>query len=102
MAKMTKSKVKSSKDRLRLSVFRSNKHIYAQIIDDQSGQTIAAASSMKIPGNTIEVAKQVGATVAEIALKNKAKNIVFDRGTYKYTGRIKALADAAREKGLNF
>ncbi len=95
--------------RPRLSVFRSNKHIYAQVIDDQSGNTVASASSLdkaiagpgKYAGNT-DAAIQVGKLVAERALEKGVKEIAFDRGTYKYHGRVAALATAAREAGLDF
>jgi len=95
--------------RVRLSVHRSSMHIYAQIIDDAKGQTLAAASSMEKTmrdggktGANIEAAKAVGKLVAERALKKGIKDVVFDRGRRLYHGRIKALADAAREGGLNF
>ncbi|HEX7007170.1 MAG TPA: 50S ribosomal protein L18 [Alphaproteobacteria bacterium] len=93
----------------RLSVFRSNKHIYAQIIDDGRGVTLAAASSLEGEirgalkgGSDITAAKAVGKAIAERALKAGVKNVVFDRGGYLYHGRVKALADAAREGGLSF
>ena len=96
-------------DRLRLSVFRSSKHIYAQVIDDLKGETLASASSlekaMRDTGNTganIDAAKAVGKLVAERAVKNGVTEVVFDRGGYLYHGRVKALADAAREGGLSF
>lgn len=90
--------------RLRLSVFRSLKHIYAQIIDDEKGHTLVAASSLalKLKGNKTEVARQVGRALAEKALKKGIKQVVFDRGPYKYHGRVKALAEGAREGGLEF
>ena len=95
--------------RVRLSVFRSSKHIYAQIIDDRAGKTVAAASSLDkdlkgaLPkGSDLAAAKAVGVLVAERALKAGVKDVVFDRGGYIYHGRVKALADAAREAGLNF
>jgi large subunit ribosomal protein L18 len=95
--------------RPRLSVFRSSKHIYAQIIDDRKGETVAAASSIEKDmrgalktGADIEAAKQVGKRVAERATAKGVKDVVFDRGGYIFHGRIKALADAAREGGLNF
>ncbi len=93
--------------RLRLSVFRSGHHIYAQIIDDRAGQTVAAASSNEKEGQTpktwnIEAATAVGKKIAERALAKGVKQVVFDRGGYIYHGRIKALADAAREGGLEF
>ena len=95
--------------RLRLTVFRSSKHIYAQVIDDTKGLTIASASSLEKPmreslktGANKDAAKVVGITVAERALQKGVKEVVFDRGGYLYHGRIKALADAAREGGLKF
>jgi large subunit ribosomal protein L18 len=96
-------------DRLRLSVFRSSKHIYAQVIDDRKGETLAAASSLEKAlreslktGADVAAAAAVGRLVAERALAKGGKDIVFDRGQYLYHGRVKALADAAREGGLNF
>jgi large subunit ribosomal protein L18 len=93
--------------RPRLSVFRSSKHIYAQVIDDAKGVTVAAASSMEkdVRGRTganVEAAKAVGKRVAERATAKGVKEVQFDRGAYLYHGRIKALADAAREGGLKF
>ena len=91
--------------RPRLCVFRSAKNIYAQLIDDKQGVTIAAASSLEADagkGSDKEAAAKVGALVAKRALDKGAKDVVFDRGGYIYHGRIKALADAAREAGLNF
>ncbi|HLL26807.1 MAG TPA: 50S ribosomal protein L18 [Xanthobacteraceae bacterium] len=93
--------------RPRLSVFRSSKHIYAQIIDDVKGETVASASSMEkdVRGKTganIEAAKAVGKRVAERAAAKGVKEVQFDRGGYLFHGRIKALADAAREGGLKF
>jgi large subunit ribosomal protein L18 len=95
--------------RARLSVFRSSKHIYAQVIDDAKGATLAAASSLEKEmrgslktGANVEAAKAVGKLVAERALQKGVKDVVFDRGGYLYHGRIKALADAAREGGLKF
>ena len=95
--------------RLRLSVFRSSKHIYAQVIDDRRGATVAAASSLEKgmrtslkTGADIGAAKAVGKLVAERATAAGVKDVVFDRGNYLYHGRVKALADAAREGGLNF
>jgi large subunit ribosomal protein L18 len=95
--------------RPRLSVFRSNKHIYAQVIDDGKGVTVAAASSVDTElkgtvGNSgaTEAAEKVGALVAKRALAAGVSNVVFDRGGYRYHGRVKALADAAREAGLTF
>lgn len=87
----------------RLSVFKSSKHIYAQVIDDTAGVTLAAASSLKSEnGNNVEGAREVGKRVAEAAAQKKIVNVVFDRGSFAYKGRVKALADAARENGLKF
>ena len=95
--------------RARLSVFRSSKHIYAQVIDDEKGETLAAASSVEKEtrgslktGADIGAAKAVGKLVAERALGKGVNDVVFDRGGYLYHGRVKALADAAREGGLKF
>jgi large subunit ribosomal protein L18 len=101
----TRNKIKAVSSRPRLSVFRSDKHIYAQIIDDAAGATLAAASSVALPaksGTKTEVAKAVGAAIAQAALSANIKAVVFDRGAYQYHGRVKALADAAREGGLDF
>ena len=89
--------------RMRLTVHRSSKHIYAQVIDDTKGVTLASASSLeKSQREAVEAAKVVGKLVAERASEKGVKNVVFDRGGYMYHGRIKALADAAREGGLSF
>ena len=95
--------------RPRLSVFRSSKQIYAQVIDDERGHTIASASSLEKTmreslktGATIEAAKRVGKELAERARKAGVDKVVFDRGSYIYHGRVKALADGAREGGLDF
>jgi large subunit ribosomal protein L18 len=100
---------RTANGRPRLSVFRSSKHIYAQVIDDVKGETLASASSlekaMRDTGKTgadISAAKAVGKLLAERAVKNGVKDVVFDRGGYLYHGRVKALGDAARESGLNF
>ena len=96
---------RSANGRPRLSVFRSNKFIYAQVIDDQSGKTVAAASSREgsvASGANREAAAAVGKLVAERAAEQGIKEVVFDRGPYLYHGRVKALADAAREGGLKF
>lgn len=91
-------------DRLRLSVFRSARHIYAQVIDDTRGVTVAEANSksLGLSGNKTEQARKVGETLAARALEAGAKSVVFDRGRYKYHGRVKALAEGAREGGLDF
>ena len=95
--------------RARLSVFRSSKHIYAQVIDDRKGETVASASSIEKDmrgslktGADIEAAKAVGKMVAERASAKGVKDVVFDRGGYMVHGRVKALAEAAREGGLKF
>ena len=100
---------KNSVGRPRLSVFRSGLHIYAQIIDDAAGNTLAAASTIEkdVQGGlkttaNIEAAKKVGKLLAERATAKGIKEVAFDRGGYKYHGRVKALADAAREGGLSF
>ena len=98
--------VKGSSERPRLAVFRSLKHIYAQLIDDRNGRTIVAASSNEkaagVAGGNLAGAKAIGKIVAERALAAGVKQVVFDRGGYLYHGRVKALADAAREAGLEF
>ncbi len=86
----------------RLCVYRSNNNIYAQLIDDENQITLASASSLNIKGNNIEVATKVGELIAEEAKKIKVKKVVFDRGGYLYHGKVSALADAARLKGLEF
>jgi large subunit ribosomal protein L18 len=95
--------------RARLSVFRSSKHIYAQIIDDEKGETLAAASSIEKDtraslktGADVGAAKVVGKLVAERAVGKGITDVIFDRGGYRYHGRVKALAEAAREGGLKF
>ncbi|MCP5364763.1 MAG: 50S ribosomal protein L18 [Hyphomicrobiales bacterium] len=100
---------KNNPEGIRLSVFRSNKHIYAQIIDDRLGRTVAAASSRDrafdlgdAETGGAAVAQVVGRLVAERAIEAGVKAVMFDRGGYRYHGRIKALADAAREAGLSF
>lgn len=100
---------KRAAGRPRLSVFRSSKHIYAQIIDDAQGVTLVAASSIEKDlkgslktGADADAAAKVGTLVAERAVAAGIKDVVFDRGGYRYHGRVKALADAAREAGLSF
>lgn len=103
-----RAKVHGTPERPRLNVFRSNLNIYAQIIDDTRGHTIAAASTLEPsikaqPGRlTVAKAAEIGRLVAERALQEGVKQVVFDRGGYRYHGRVKALADAAREAGLEF
>jgi large subunit ribosomal protein L18 len=100
--------LKGSGGRPRLSVFRSLKHIYAQIIDDASGRTLAAASTRakgeadKAYGGNVAAAKEIGKQIAEKALAAGIQDVVFDRGGHLYHGRVKALAEAAREAGLRF
>lgn len=92
-------------DRLRLSVFRSNKHLYAQIIDDKSGVTLLGVSEKLLEGAKgakVELAKKMGKILAEKASEKKITHVVFDRGRFAYHGRIKALAESAREGGLVF
>lgn len=88
----------------RLNVFRSNKYIYAQIIDDVNGHTLASASSVNVDGDLskIEQAAEVGRLIAEAAKEKNVEAVVFDRGGYQYHGRVKALAEAVRENGLKF
>jgi len=96
--------VRGIADRPRLAVFRSSNHIYAQVIDDDRGHTLAAATSLDLKSNDTktDVAKAVGGAVARAALAAGVTKVVFDRGGYKYHGRVKALADAARSEGLSF
>jgi large subunit ribosomal protein L18 len=104
-----RSKISGTADRPRLSVFRSAGHIYAQVVDDARGHTLAAAStrSRDLQGtldkdSKTDAAKKVGALIAKICLERKIAKVVFDRNGYLYHGRIKALADAARQAGLEF
>ena len=96
-------------ERKRLTVFRSSKHIYAQVIDDDAGVTVTSASSVEKgsreglkTGASVAAAKAVGKLIAERAQQKGVKDVIFDRGSYLYHGRVKALADAARESGLSF
>ena len=98
-----RSKIAGTSKRPRLSVFRSNKFIYAQVIDDTTGKTLAQTSDLKLKkGTKIERAKEVGKKIAEICLAMKINKVVFDRNGFKYTGRIKLVADEARVGGLKF
>ena len=98
-----RAKISGTPECPRLSVYRSNKNISAQIIDDVNGITLASASSLKLEGGcNVETAKQVGKMIAEEAKKAKITKVVFDRGGYLYHGRVKAFAEAARENGLEF
>ncbi len=103
LKKKIKAKISGTSDRPRLSVFRSNKFIYAQIIDDTLNKTIVQANDLKInKGTKSEKAKEVGKNIAQLALKNNLEKVVFDRNGFKYTGRIKLVADEARASGLKF
>jgi large subunit ribosomal protein L18 len=99
-------KVKGSGERPRLAVYRSLNHIYAQVVDDERGQTIVSASTTEkdlrgSTGGNLDAARRIGKAIAERALEKGIESVVFDRGGYLYHGRIKALTDAAREAGLN-
>lgn len=102
--KRVRKSVQGTAERPRLSVFKSNKAIYAQLIDDLNGHTLAASSSKEVGKEsiTVEVSKEVGKKLAEKAKANGVETVVFDRGGYIYHGRVKALADGAREGGLKF
>lgn len=104
-----RNKISGTTERPRLTVFRSAKHIYAQVVDDGSGTTLAAASTLSADlkgglddSDKTASAKKVGALIAQICQKNSIERVVFDRNGYLYHGRVKALAEAAREAGLNF
>jgi large subunit ribosomal protein L18 len=107
--KRIRSKVKGTSERPRLAIFRSNSHIYAQVIDDNNGNTLVSCSTLdkevksKFPsGDTCEASILVGEIIAKRSIENKISTVNFDRGGRIYHGRIKALADAARKEGLNF
>ena len=104
--KRVRAKLSGTAERPRLNVFRSSQHIYAQVIDDVTGRTLAAAASNEKDfgayGGNCDAAKKVGLLVAERAKKAGVEAVVFDRGGYLYHGRVKALADGAREGGLKF
>ena len=101
-----RGKISGTAERPRLCVFRSENHIYAQIIDDVAGKTLVSASTVEKSfdgnGSNVEAAKKIGSVIAERALKQGVEEVVFDRGGYIYHGRVKALAEAAREGGLKF
>ncbi len=99
-----RKKISGTSESPRLSVFRSNRAIYAQIIDDTKGYTLLSASSKEITQNnaTVEIAKEVGKKIAEKALANGIESVVFDRNGYLYHGQVKALAEGGREGGLKF
>lgn len=101
--KKIRATIEGTKDRPRLSIFRSNKYIYAQLIDDNSGKTLASGSSKGVKGKTMkDKAEAVGEALAKIAKEQKIEKVVFDRGGYVFTGRVKALAEGARRGGLVF
>lgn len=103
LKKRIRVKIKGTEARPRLTVFRSNKFIYAQIINDIKGRTLAQASDIKMTEGTKSYrAKEVGRLIAEASLKEKISQVVFDRNGFKYTGRIKTVADEARAAGLEF
>jgi large subunit ribosomal protein L18 len=98
-------KLSGTEERPRLNVYRSLNHIYVQVIDDQKGETLVSASTLALKvkvGGNVAAAKEIGKAVAEAAIAKGVKKVVFDRGGYLYHGRIRALADAAREAGLEF
>ncbi len=99
-----RNKIVGTSERPRLSVFKSNKAVYAQLVDDSKGHTVAAANSMElgVKASNIENAKQVGAKLAERAKAAGVATVLFDRSGYQYHGKVKALADGAREGGLKF
>lgn len=97
-----RAKIHGTATRPRLSVFRSLQYIYCQLIDDDAGKTVATVNDKKNKGKKIEKAKQVGLDIAKVALAAKINSVIFDRGSYRYHGRIKAVADGAREGGLKF
>jgi len=99
-----RNKINGTPDRPRLAVYRSNKAIYCQLIDDLNGVTLASSSSAQLgaTGNKVDQAKQVGTSIAEKAKSANIDNVVFDRGGYLYHGRVKSLAEGAREGGLQF
>jgi large subunit ribosomal protein L18 len=103
LKKKIRTKIQGTDARPRLTVFRSNKFIYAQIINDVTGKTLAQASDVKLTkGTKTERAKEVGKMIGEVCAKAKIKKVVFDRNGFKYTGRIKLVADEARASGLEF
>jgi large subunit ribosomal protein L18 len=101
--KRVRAKISGTAEKPRLAVFRSLRGIYAQIIDDNNGVTLASASSKMLKGkNSVEDAKKIGKALAEKCLEKKIKEVVFDRAGYKYHGKVKSLAEGAREGGLVF
>jgi large subunit ribosomal protein L18 len=103
--KKVRAKIKGTSKVPRLCVFRSNKHIYGQLIDDEKGKTLLVAKDLEIrkaPKTKVALAKEVGKLLAQKAVEKKYKKVVFDRGGYRYHGRVRALAEGAREEGLKF
>ena len=104
--KKVRAKIQGTEERPRLCVFRSNKHIYAQIIDDEKGWTLVSASDLEVKDSRknkkTNLAQKVGQLIAQKAKEKKIKTVVFDRGGFRYHGRIKTLADEARKQGLQF
>ena len=103
--KRVRAKISGTDKKPRLCVFRSNKHIYAQLIDDAAKKTILSASDEKIKKGKmtkVDLGKEIGKTIAKLALEKKIEKVIFDRGPYKYHGRVKAVAEGAREGGLKF
>jgi len=99
-----RAKISGTASRPRLSIYRSNTNIYAQLIDDTTGKTLGSASDLKMKKEwtKVEMSKKVGEAIAKVAADNKITTVVFDRGWFAYHGRVKALADSAREAGLQF
>lgn len=97
-----RKKVRGTEGRPRLSVYRSNRYLYVQVISDESGRTLAAASTMEAGKGNVGAAQQLGRDIAERCKALSISEVVFDRGGYKYHGRVRAIADAAREAGLKF
>jgi large subunit ribosomal protein L18 len=100
--KRVRAKIKGDVSAPRLCVFRSSSHIYAQLINDEQGKTIVSVNDLDLKGKKSETAKKVGTLLAVKAKESKIEKVIFDRGGYKYHGRVKALAEGAREGGLKF
>jgi large subunit ribosomal protein L18 len=102
--KRVRAKAEGTAAKPRLCVFRSNQHIYAQLIDDTTGKTILAVNDASVKGKEkkVDSSKKIGSEIAKMAVEKKITEVVFDRGGYKYHGRVKALAEGAREGGLKF
>ncbi|HEX9722136.1 MAG TPA: 50S ribosomal protein L18 [Candidatus Paceibacterota bacterium] len=98
--KRVRARVSGTAHKPRLAVFRSNKHLYAQLINDETGEVLAAVSDVKIKKTGVERSKKLGEDIAQLAREQKIQTVVFDRGGYKYHGNVKALAQAVREQGI--